>query len=436
MKKSVQKYKLKYFGTFNMSSVAVIILSLVLILSCENMKIEKSNITASDILGNPEYLAISYGGYRGKSRAIQPTISELKEDLKILYAMGIRVLRTYNVHLEEASNLLKSISELKKEDKGFEMYIMLGAWIDCKNAWTHLPLDHNAESENNAIEINRAVELANQYPDIVKIIAVGNEAMVKWATKYYVQPWVILNWVKHLQDLKQTGKLSKDVWITSSDNFASWGGGESEYHTKDLNDLYEAVDYVSIHTYPMHDTHYNPEFWGIHPSEQDLTNAQKIEKAMMRSRDYAIRQYESVVNYMRSIGVDKPVHIGETGWATRSNGLYGDNGSLATDEYKAALYYQMIRSWSNENNISCFYFEAFDEQWKDSGNPGGSENHFGLINLKSEAKYALWDLVDKGVFDGLSRDGKPIRKTYGGDRKKLMEDVKVPHSIDHVKMFY
>ena len=35
--------------------------------------------------------------------------------------------------------------------------------------------------EHNAGEIERAVALANKYPDIVKIIAVGNEAMVKWA---------------------------------------------------------------------------------------------------------------------------------------------------------------------------------------------------------------------------------------------------------------
>ena len=40
------------------------------------------------------------------------------------------------------------------------------------------------------------------YPEIVKIIAVGNEAMVNWAWSYYVKPSVILNWVNHLQDLK------------------------------------------------------------------------------------------------------------------------------------------------------------------------------------------------------------------------------------------
>ena len=47
--------------------------------------------TAAQILGNPEYLAISYGGYRTTSREIQPSLEALKEDLKIMYAMGIRI---------------------------------------------------------------------------------------------------------------------------------------------------------------------------------------------------------------------------------------------------------------------------------------------------------------------------------------------------------
>jgi hypothetical protein len=34
----------------------------------------KNNISAADILGNPKYLAISYGGFRQTSRDIEPTI--------------------------------------------------------------------------------------------------------------------------------------------------------------------------------------------------------------------------------------------------------------------------------------------------------------------------------------------------------------------------
>jgi exo-beta-1,3-glucanase (GH17 family) len=386
-------------------------------------------ITAQELLGNPKYQAISYGGYRTKSRDVVPTITQIKEDLKILSAMNIKLIRTYNVHHKEIHNLLTAITELKKEDASFEMYIMLGAWIDCKNAWTNQAPIHHEESDRNAIEIAEAVKLTNEYPEIIKIIAVGNEAMVKWATSYYVTPNIILKWVNYLQNLKKEGKLDQNIWITSSDNFASWGGGDGEYHVEDLNQLIKAVDYISMHTYPMHDTHYNPVFWGTKESEEQLSPKEQIDLSMLRARDYAISQYKSVVRYMKSLGVEKPIHIGETGWATLCNDHYGNSGSRATDEYKSAVYYKLMRDWTNANAISLFHFEAFDEQWKDSGNAQGSENHFGLINLQAQAKYALWDLVDKGIFKGLTRDGKSMSKTYGGDEKALWQDVKTPAEL-------
>lgn len=388
-----------------------------------NRKEEKS---ASEILGNPDYLAISYGGYREKTRDIQPTIPQLKEDLKILSAMGIKILRTYNVQLPQASNLLKAIDELKKENPSFEMYVMLGAWIDCKNAWTGLEPNHDIESEHNAGEIDRAVALAKAHKDIVKIIAVGNEAMVRWATNYFVRPNVILKWVNYLQELKKKGELPQDLWITSSDDFASWGGGDPSYHCEDLTNLIKAVDYISMHTYPMHNSHYNPAFWVVPESEMHLSNKEKIESGMQRALEFAIKQYEGVSNYVKSLGIDKPVHIGETGWATMSNGSYGADGSKAADEYKSGKYYRLIREWSNEAKVSCFYFEAFDEQWKDADNPLGSENHFGLINLKGEAKYAIWNLVDEGKFEGLTRDGTPITKTFNGQREDLLLEALLP----------
>ncbi len=390
------------------------------------MKQIRKNTNASQILGNPDYTAISYGGYRTQSRRVQPTIAQLKEDMKILSAMGIKIIRTYNVHLAQVNNILKVIDELNKEDPTFEMYVMLGAWIDCKNAWTGFEPNHYEESERNATEIGHAVELAKKYPEIIKVIAVGNEAMVKWASGYYVQPYIILKWVKHLQDLKKQGELSKDLWITSSDNFASWGGGSDEYHVTDLNELIQSVDYISMHTYPMHDTHYNPVFWGLNEEESKKSKEEQIDLAMEKALQYAITQYEAVKKYMQGLGVKKPIHFGETGWASSANDLYGNEGSKATDEYKSGIFYKKMRNWTNENGISCFYFEAFDEIWKDAANPGGSENHFGLFTVDGKAKWVVWDLVDKGVFENLTRDGNAIKKTYEGESQELLNQVLSP----------
>ena len=376
-----------------------------------------------EILGNPNYQAISYGGYRGLSRDTQPSLDELKEDLLIMHAAGFRILRTYNVHFPHAENTLRAIKELKTENDEFEMYVMLGAWISCQAAFTELP-NHQFENVANEDEVKEAVRLAKEYPDIVKIIAIGNEAMVHWAASYFVEPGIILKYVNQLQQMKSDGELSEDLLVTSSDNFASWGGGSEDYHKEDLNALIKAVDYLSVHTYPFHDTHYNPVFW--YSNDSSASKTEDIENAMNRAVDYAKQQYLSVLEYTRKLGVEKPIHIGETGWASVSQGLYGDNGSHAADEYKQALYYQKIRDWTNKDSISCFYFEAFDEQWKDPNHTDGSENHFGLFTLGGKAKLTLWPMVDKGIFDGLSRNGNAISKTFNGDKDSILNYILRP----------
>ena len=383
--------------------------------STQAPKPESMHQTASHLLGNPDYTAISYGGYRGLSRSEQPTLDQLKDDMLLLHAMGIRFLRTYNVQLPHASNVVKAIAELKEADPAFEMYVMLGAWIDCAGAWTGAPNHAEQDFEANEAEIQRAVALTQKHPDIIKVIAVGNEAMVHWAASYFVAPKVILGWVHHLQDLKRQGELSKDLWITCSDNFASWGGGGAEYHNADLDSLIRAVDFVSIHTYPFHDTHYNPTFW-----------KGDVETAMASAVAYSQNQYASVVKYVERIDPNKSVHIGETGWASVSDGFYGPEGSRAADELKQALFYQGMRKWTQSSGISCFYFEAFDEPWKSAANPTDSENHFGLFTRDGEAKCAIWSLVEEGAFEGLTRDGHAITPTYSGQRELLDRHVLNP----------
>ena len=399
--------------------------------SCKDKKMNESpvnkNKSAAEFLGHSEYRAMSYGGYRTLTRDDQPSLSQIKEDLKILSAIGVKVIRTYNLQLDQAPNILKAIRALKMEDASFEMYVMLGLWIECENA--RQSPNHGAEDiAVNTAEIERAITYSNQYPEIVKIIAVGNEAMVHWQSDYFVLPSVILNWVNHLQKLKSEHKLPSNLWITSSDNFASWGGGDAAYHNEDLTALIKAVDYISLHTYPFHDTHYNSSFWLESQKNIEHLDAKvRIELAVQSAVDYAVFQYQAVESYVESLGVQTPIHIGETGWATASENLYGTSGTQAADEYKQALYYQKMSDWTIANGVSCFYFEAFDEPWKDAPRPMGSENHFGLIDVEGTLKYALWDEYDSGVFKGMTRDDKPLKKSFNGAFEEMFSTVKLPN---------
>jgi exo-beta-1,3-glucanase (GH17 family) len=402
------------------------LISFFLIVSCSKSGDLVMSKNAKDIIGNNNYPAISYGGYRGKSREVQPSIEDIKEDLQIMFAQGFRVIRTYDLHHPFAENTLKAISELKNSDSDFEMYVMLGAWIQCKDAFTDLPIHNEEDLEGNKVEIAEAVRLAQDYQDIVKVIAVGNEAMVHWATSYHLEPKYVLKWVKYLQDLKINGSINNNIWITSSDNFASWGGGSEEYHNDDLDELIRSVDYVSMHTYAFHDTYYNPVFWNQSENSEDLSKKDIIKKAIQNAVEYELSQFNSVQEYVHGIDLSKQVHIGETGWSSVASDLYGYGGTEAADEYKLGLYYEMITDVCVAKSISCFYFSAFDEPWKDSQNENGSENHFGLFTVHGEAKYPLWKKVDQNVFDGLSRGGNPIKKTFNGDFDALLETSNLP----------
>ena len=366
--------------------------------------------SAAELFGGGQLQAIAYGGYRSATRAVVPTVEDIKEDLRILAGLGFKMIRTYNTQqFGETRRIFLAIEALQAEDPTFEMYVMLGVWIDCAGAWTDTPNHDEEDLLANQREVDAAVEFAKAYSNIVKVIAVGNEAMVRWAAAYYVQPKVVLKWVQHFQALKQAGEIESGIWVTSSDNFASWGGGEASYQTPTLDALILAVDFVSMHTYPFHDTHYNPAFWNQHSDVPSTRDPQAdVSAAMARAAAYAQDQYASTKHYVWRVDPGKAIHIGETGWASRDNRFYGPDGSNAAGERQQQLYFELMTAWARAAGIVLVLFEAFDEPWKDAKNPGGSENHFGLIDGKNRAKRVLWDKYDAGRLQGLKRGGQPI----------------------------
>ncbi|MEC9117750.1 MAG: hypothetical protein VX607_12835, partial [Planctomycetota bacterium] len=57
---------------------------------------EPSAVSASELLNDPSALAFCYGGFRGTDRQVVPTVDQIKEDMRILERMGVKLVRTYN----------------------------------------------------------------------------------------------------------------------------------------------------------------------------------------------------------------------------------------------------------------------------------------------------------------------------------------------------
>ncbi len=115
------------------------------------------------------------------------------------------------------------------------------------------------------------------------------------------------------------------------------------------------VDFLGIHTYPA---------WEEKPINEGLS--------------YTIENMDRVHAALPG----KPVAILEAGWATTAS-EFGERASEANQ----TRYYQELEAWATEENITVFFFEAFDEPWKgEPGNPLGAEKHWGLFKVDRSPK--------------------------------------------------
>jgi len=63
------------------------------------------------------------------------------------------------------------------------------------------------------------------------------------------------------------------------------------------------------------------------------------------------------------------------------------------DEVKQKQYYHDLFAWTGKMNLTTFFLESFDEDWKgDAGDPLGAEKHWGLFTVDRKAKLVMQKL--------------------------------------------
>lgn len=290
--------------------------------------------------------AICYSGFREGQvpGETYPSYEQVKEDLLILEP-DFNYLRMYDCD----QHTLTTLEVIRKEK--FDFKLMLGAFIvaemnnfNCPWGGVHSEETLAANVALNQSKIQKLIELANEYPEIVFSLSVGNEACVGW-TDHYVHENKVLEYTKQVQAAAKQP-------VTFCENYEPW-------HFK-LEKLAQQLDFISIHTYPV---------WEY----------KHIDEAL----EYTKQNYYSVADKYR----DKAVVITEAGWATNSNGR-GINPENVNELYQK-IYFERLMAWVEEENILTFFFEAFDEPWKGSSEPLEPEKHWGIYKVDRTPKLVM-----------------------------------------------
>jgi len=349
-------------------SLFMIVLLIVLVSSCKpvgkktnhtaGIEKEKNSIKQSqnDLL-NGVSRAVCYSGFRSGQHpdrgngAVNPTYEEILEDLKILSEKAdLKLIRVYDCG-ENTELVLKVIRENKLDIK-----VLLGIWLRAEISshetcsWLDEPITENELQLNklqNRAEVKKGIELANQYEDIVIAVTVGNESLVNW-NDHLVDKDTIITYVKEV-------KQNIDQIVSVADSYKWWAD-----HGRELS---KVVDFVSVHTYPI---------WVGKDIDEGLSNT-----------------VENLQEVRDSLPGARLV-VTEAGWATTAS-EFGNRAG----EVKQLQYYNELMDYTEKMNITTFFFEAFDEDWKgDPGNPSGAEKHWGLFYIDRKPKKAMQQFIN------------------------------------------
>ena len=298
-----------------------------------------------------EVMAVAYSGFREGQHpdrgngAVNPSDDEILEDLKILVAHGFNLIRLY----DSGENSLATLKLIRQHD--LQIKVLLGMWLEAEFsnhegcAWLDEPIPGEqlaANTVSNATELQRGIEFAKEFDDIVVAVNVGNEALVEW-NDHMVPLDRVIAYVRQV-------KSEIEQPVTVADNYEWW--------IKDGASLAAEVDFLGVHTYAA---------WE--------------EKTIDEALPYTVENIDRVHTALPG----KPIAILEAGWASVAI-EFGERASAANQ----ARYYRELDEWATATNMTVIFFEAFDEPWKGNpNNPLGAEKHWGIFNVDRTPKQVV-----------------------------------------------
>ena len=293
--------------------------------------------------------AICYSGYRqGQSpiTCVYPTYEQIKEDLEILNQLGFQYIRMYDPvsYAEMTCQVIK--------DCGFDMKMMLGPGLESEVnnpgcSWvktTYSDEELKKRAQWNDTRIEALIRIANEYPDVINAVSVGNENTPSWGANN-VPVERLITFAKRLK--AGTGKP-----VTFNEGAFEW---------PNIPELVEYMDIISVHSYPL---------WYGNTVEEAL----EVNKTWYKK--------------IRELYPNKPVLFSEVGWATDCVDFSQMKEGQANEENQKK-YYDEFWEWADREKIIAYMFEAFDEPWKGGDNPNEAEKNWGIFREDRTPKLVM-----------------------------------------------
>ncbi len=310
--------------------------------------------------------AVAYSPYRSAATSADLAAevipkANIQQDLDLVLAAGFRLIRLFDSSDKVARQTLEVI-----RDNKLNLKVQLGAYV--------LAGDDAA----SRAELARCVALAKEFPSIVLAVSVGNETMVSWSFNK-IAPSVMAGYLRTVRS-----QITQPV--TTDDNYAFWASAPTL--------ITDEIDFVSLHTYAELDTVYNASLWNW--KQLSVPPAQRAVAMMDAAIAETRRQYQEARSYLDTKGLSYiPITVGETGWNAVNLGQLPYRAHPVNQK----LYLDRLDAWTAEGRKGAgpkqvFYFEAFDETWK-QGDDG-----WGLFNKNRQARYVIQSLNSNGATVG------------------------------------
>jgi exo-beta-1,3-glucanase (GH17 family) len=314
--------------------------------------------------------AVAYSPFRSTNRDTETiTAAMIKQDLDLLIAGGFKLIRMF-----DSSDAVTKLTLQVIQSNGLDMKMLLGMYVSGSRGSNGAPIIPEAQ---NQAELARGIALAKTYPSTVLAVSIGNETMVSWSF-VPVPPATMAGYIKSVRN-----QITQPV--TTDDNWAFFANADRAV----LNE----IDFAAVHTYPLADSVHTPGHWDW---QQVASPAASRAVAMM---DAAIASAKRDIAAVRS-NLDlkgfntMPIVVGETGWKAVNTGDV--EGRAHPVNHK--MYFDRLNAWNAAPKtaampVNVFYFEAFDEPWKQS------DDKWALFNVNRQARYAIQSLYPAATWE-------------------------------------